>query len=157
PGPLAEGPRPGQPPRQGRPGEAASGGTCGVRETVVRRGGALEEGGNAREGGGQEMNDHHAGLSEAKARAREEVKRRLALPLAALVLLAFVANGPGNAARAALLRGVETKPDEEEKDRELIKALEEARLAQAETVAGSNRFAIERAVPRFREAFRAYG
>src|SRR5262249_4347865 len=31
------------------------------------------------------------------------------------------------------------------------------RLAQAETVVGENRFAVERAVTKFRDAFRAYG
>src|SRR5262249_3797487 len=43
-----------------------------------------------------------------------------------------------------------------EEDRRLIAALDEARLAQAESLAGENRFASERAVPNFREAFRAY-
>jgi hypothetical protein len=46
--------------------------------------------------------------------------------------------------------------DEEEKDRTLVAALDEARLAQAETLS-ENRFAPERAAPKFREAFRAYG
>jgi tetratricopeptide (TPR) repeat protein len=38
----------------------------------------------------------------------------------------------------------------------LVAALDEARLAQAETLS-ENRYALERAVPKFREAFRAYG
>ena len=46
--------------------------------------------------------------------------------------------------------------DQEEKDRTLMAALDEARLKQAETPS-TNRFAPERALPVFREALRAYG
>jgi tetratricopeptide (TPR) repeat protein len=85
----------------------------------------------------------------------EEVKRRLTLALAATLLLALVANGPALAMLAVQVR--EAKPDlkEAEKDRLLLAALQEARLAQAETT--QNRFAMERAVPLLRKAFQAYG
>src|SRR5262249_22696064 len=46
--------------------------------------------------------------------------------------------------------------NQEEKDRKLITALDEARLAQAETLS-ENRFAFERAVPKFRKALGDYG
>jgi serine/threonine-protein kinase len=80
------------------------------------------------------------------AQAREQAQRALAL----------VENGPAEAALAAQVRQLQADLDEEEKDRQLLAALDEARLAQAETLS-ENRFALERAVPRFREAFRAYG
>jgi tetratricopeptide (TPR) repeat protein len=54
------------------------------------------------------------------------------------------------------VRQLQAELDEEEKDRRLLAALDEARLAQAETLS-VNRFASERAVPKFREAVRAYG
>jgi tetratricopeptide (TPR) repeat protein len=81
------------------------------------------------------------------AQAREQAQRALAL----------VENGPADAALKARVRQLIAELDEEEKDRTLIAALDEARLAQAEMVAGENRFASERAVPLFRAAFRAYG
>src|SRR5262249_49075838 len=46
---------------------------------------------------------------------------------------------------------------EEEKDRQFIAALDDARLAGAETLTRPSRFATERIVLLFREAFRAYG
>src|SRR5262249_45111437 len=46
---------------------------------------------------------------------------------------------------------------EEERDRRLVADLEAASLAQAELVAGPHRFAFERAIPKYRQAFRAYG
>jgi serine/threonine-protein kinase len=81
------------------------------------------------------------------AQAREQAQRALAL----------IENGPANAALAARVRQLQTELDDEEKDRKLIAALDEARLKEAELAAGENRFARERAVPAFREAFRAYG
>jgi serine/threonine-protein kinase len=80
------------------------------------------------------------------AQAREQAQRALAL----------VENGPADALLAAQVLQVQADLDQEEKDRTLIAALDEARLKQAETVS-TNRFASERAVPVFREAFRAYG
>src|SRR5262249_23462457 len=70
--------------------------------------------------------------------------------------LAVVESGPADAALVAQVKQLQADLDEEEKDRALVAALEEARLAQAETLS-ENRFAFERAVPRFREALRAYG
>jgi serine/threonine-protein kinase len=81
------------------------------------------------------------------AQAREKVARARAL----------VENGPADDTLKKQVRQLQGELDEEEKDRKLIAALDEARLAQAETVAGENRFASERAVPRFRKAFREYG
>ena len=81
------------------------------------------------------------------SQAREQAQRALAL----------VENGPADAALKREVTRLQTELDEQEKDRQLVNALEEARLAQAETVAGENRFAVERSVPKFREAFRAYG
>jgi tetratricopeptide (TPR) repeat protein len=81
------------------------------------------------------------------AQAREQAQRALAL----------VENGPADAALQARVRQLMAELDEEEKDSRLIAALDEARLAQAEIVAGESRFAVERAVPLFQEAFRAYG
>jgi tetratricopeptide (TPR) repeat protein len=81
------------------------------------------------------------------AQAREQAQRALAL----------VASGPAHPALAAQVSQLQAELDDEEKDRQLLAALEAAHLAQAETVAGANRFAEERALPLFREAFRAYG
>src|SRR5262249_40510157 len=80
------------------------------------------------------------------AQACEQVSRALAL----------IDNGPADAALAAQVKRLQAELDEEDKDRQLIAALDEARLKQAETLS-DNRFASERAVPLFREAFRAYG
>jgi serine/threonine-protein kinase len=81
------------------------------------------------------------------AQAREQVARARAL----------VDNGPADLALMAQVRELQDDLDEEEKDRKLVAALDAARLAQAETVADVSRFAEERAVPKFREAFAAYG
>jgi serine/threonine-protein kinase len=79
--------------------------------------------------------------------AREQAQRALAL----------VENGPAEATLEAQVKQVQAELDQEEKDRQLIAALEAARLAQAAIAVGENRFAFERAVPLFREAFAAYG
>ena len=72
--------------------------------------------------------------------------------------LALVENGTRPIlALMATVNRLRSDLDEEEKDRRLVTALDEARLAQAEIAADKNRFAIERAVPQFRDAFRAYG
>jgi serine/threonine protein kinase len=81
------------------------------------------------------------------AQAREQTQRALAL----------AENGPADEALKEQVRNLQAELDEEEKDRQLLAALDEAFLAQAETVAGQNRFALERAVPKFRGALRAYG
>ncbi len=79
--------------------------------------------------------------------AREQAQRALAL----------VENGPADQTLVDQVKQLQAELDEEEKDRHLIAALEAARLAQAETVVGESRFARERAIPLFREAFAAYG
>jgi serine/threonine-protein kinase len=81
------------------------------------------------------------------AQAREQAQRALAL----------VENGPADALLATQVRRMQSDLDQEEKDRTLMAALDEARLRQAESIAGTNRFDMERAVPVFREALRAYG
>jgi serine/threonine-protein kinase len=81
------------------------------------------------------------------AQAREQVQRAVAL----------VKNGPADDTLKTQVTRRQTELDEEEKDRRLIAALDEAHLAGAEILASKNRFAQERAVPKFREAFRAYG
>jgi serine/threonine-protein kinase len=80
------------------------------------------------------------------AQAREQAQRALAL----------VENGPADESLKAQVQRLNAELDEEKKDRALVTALDEARLAQTETLS-ENRFAIERVVPKFREAFRAYG
>ncbi|MFO0845960.1 MAG: serine/threonine-protein kinase [Gemmataceae bacterium] len=81
------------------------------------------------------------------AQAREQAQRALAL----------VASGPADEGLKALVRQLQTELDEEEKDLALLAALDAAQLAQAETVLGEKPFAAERALPKLREAFRAYG
>jgi serine/threonine-protein kinase len=81
------------------------------------------------------------------AQAREQAQRALAL----------VENSPADDTLKTQVRQLQTELDEEEKDRQLVTALDEARLEQAKTLAGENRFASERAVPKFRAAFAAYG
>jgi serine/threonine-protein kinase len=80
------------------------------------------------------------------AQAREQAQRALAL----------VENGAADAALRDQVHHLKAELDQEENDRVLVAALDEARLAQAETLS-QNRFAPERAVPKFREAFAAYG
>jgi serine/threonine-protein kinase len=87
------------------------------------------------------------GGRELLAQAREQMQRALAL----------AEYGPVDAGLIAKVRRLQAELDEEEKDRKLVVVLEEARLVQAETLTGENRFALERAVPMFREAFRAFG
>ena len=81
------------------------------------------------------------------AQAREQAQRALAL----------VENGPADDRLKTQVRQLQTELDEDEKDRKLIAALDQARLAQAETSDDKSRFARERAVPKFQEAFRAHG
>jgi serine/threonine-protein kinase len=79
--------------------------------------------------------------------AREQLQRASAL----------VESGLADDSLKAHVRQLQAELDDEEKDRKLVVSLEEARLAQAETLASENRFADERAVPKFRETFAAYG
>jgi serine/threonine-protein kinase len=88
-----------------------------------------------------------AGQAMLLARAREQAQRAQAL----------VENGPADAALKAQVALLQAELDQEEKDRQLIAALDEARLAQAEAKPGQYRFASERAVPRFQKALGAYG
>jgi Tfp pilus assembly protein PilF len=87
------------------------------------------------------------GRAALLAQAREQAQRASAL----------VENGPADALLVAQVRQLQADLDEEEQDRKLVTALDEARLAQAASAASESRFAMERAVPVFREAFRAYG
>ncbi|MCE9605134.1 MAG: tetratricopeptide repeat protein [Planctomycetia bacterium] len=81
------------------------------------------------------------------AQAREQAQRALAL----------VENGLDDTAMKGQVRQLQSELDEEVKDRNLLAALEEARLSQTEIVPEENRFASERAIPMFRTAFAAYG
>jgi serine/threonine protein kinase/Flp pilus assembly protein TadD len=81
------------------------------------------------------------------ARARAQAQRALAL----------VEAGPTDEALAAQVRQLQEDLDDEQKDRQLLADLEAAHLVSAETLTGTNRFASERAIPQFRDAFRAYG
>ncbi len=88
------------------------------------------------------------------AQAREQVQRALALS----------ASGPvddGLTSQLAQLKSeldeLKSEFDDKEKDRSLVADLDAAKLEQAEIVGGELRFARERAVPKFREAFRVYG
>jgi serine/threonine-protein kinase len=81
------------------------------------------------------------------ARAREQVRRAEAL----------LESGPADAALAAQVRQLLKELEADEKDMQLLAALDAIRLAQAETNTAKNRFFFERSVPLYREAFRAYG
>jgi len=81
------------------------------------------------------------------ARAREQAQRALTV----------VESGPADEALAAQVRQVQGELDEELKDRRLVADLDAARLAGVQSLAAQNRFAFERAIPRYRDAFRAYG
>jgi serine/threonine-protein kinase len=81
------------------------------------------------------------------ARAREQVQRALAL----------VQSGPADEAVKEQVRWLKEELDEQERDHTLVVALDAARLEQAQPVSGQHRYAQERAVPKFREAFAAYG
>src|SRR5262249_33946286 len=80
------------------------------------------------------------------ARAREQAQRAQAL----------AESGPADVELLGRVRGLLADLDEEQRDGALVTALDRAFLAQTETLS-ANRFASERALPRFREAFAAYG
>ena len=79
------------------------------------------------------------------AQAREQAQRALAL----------VGSGPADSTLASQVQQLQSELDEEEKDRTLVAALDAARLAQAELSDHRLKFAGERAIPRFGEAFRS--
>jgi serine/threonine-protein kinase len=81
------------------------------------------------------------------AQAREQAQRAEAL----------VQHESTDADLVTRLNGLRAELDADEKDRQLLAALESARLAQAGMNARERRFARERAVPLFREALRTYG
>jgi serine/threonine-protein kinase len=95
----------------------------------------------------EQANGATTGGAALLARAREQSQRALAL----------AENGPADRVLKEQARQLQADLDEGEKDRQLLVALDEARLAQAETVASKNDFAKDRAVPLFREALWAYG
>ena len=87
-----------------------------------------------------------SGAAALFAQAREQAQRATAL----------VERGPADDALKAQATRLQAELDDEEKDHRLVAALEAARLAQAETSL-ELQFVLGRAVPLFREAFRAYG
>jgi superkiller protein 3 len=100
------------------------------------------------------MNEPHNPNQVEETRRRRQMMAPVATVLLALTLVEGV---PAEAALVAPVRRQQTERDEEERDRRLIASLDAIRLAQAEIVASENRFAVERAVPRLREVFQAYG
>ena len=81
------------------------------------------------------------------AQAREQMQRASAL----------VKSGPADAALTAQVTQLQTELDEEEKDRKLLSALDETRMAQLQWVEDMSRPLLELAVPLFRDALQAYG
>ncbi|HZU38869.1 MAG TPA: tetratricopeptide repeat protein, partial [Gemmataceae bacterium] len=80
--------------------------------------------------------------------AREQIQRAHAL----------VESGPADPALAAQVEVLRDELAAEDRDRQFLAALESARSAPAEISDSlQNRFAAEKALPLFREAFRAYG
>jgi serine/threonine-protein kinase len=70
---------------------------------------------------------------------------------------ALLEGGPEDAEIVAEVRRLLGQLNEEDKDRRLLAALDAARLAQTEAHGQRSRFGLERAVPLYREALRAYG
>jgi serine/threonine-protein kinase len=81
------------------------------------------------------------------AQAREHVQRAQAL----------AASGDCGPGLAQQVRQLAAAFEAEDKDRRLLDALEDARLATAETDVQHSRFRLERAIPLYREALRAWG
>jgi tetratricopeptide (TPR) repeat protein len=81
------------------------------------------------------------------ARAREQAQRASAL----------AKNGLADEHLNAKVQSLLAELDQEEKDQKLLADLDASSMAQAELVAGENRFAQEQAVPLFRKALEAYG
>jgi serine/threonine-protein kinase len=96
----------------------------------------------------------HDALTQARAfratdlsAAREQSQRALAL----------VRNGPADEALAAQVEQLRAELDAQEKDRQLVLALDQARLERAGAVVGELQFSKERLIAKFRAAFQAYG
>jgi serine/threonine protein kinase/tetratricopeptide (TPR) repeat protein len=81
------------------------------------------------------------------SKARAEAKR----------LEALAESGPVEAELAEEVRTLLRELADEEKDQQLLTALDAARLAKAEALVERRRFAEGRALPLYREALRAYG
>jgi serine/threonine-protein kinase len=79
--------------------------------------------------------------------AREQSQRALAL----------IRNGPADAALAAQVEQLRAELDAEEKDRQLVMALDLARLERAGAIVGEIQFSKERMMSKVRSAFQAYG
>jgi serine/threonine-protein kinase len=91
-----------------------------------------------------------AGTAESaslSAQAREQLQRARTL----------VQTGPADEALREQVERVGEELDAEKNDRKFVADLEAALLVQAERVPGERFYSPEQAVPRFREAFRAYG
>jgi superkiller protein 3 len=81
------------------------------------------------------------------AQAREKVARARAL----------AESGPADDVLRHRVQQLQAELDQEEMDRKLLLALDEACLAQAEMVPGKNGYVRVRAIPKFRKALRDYG
>jgi serine/threonine-protein kinase len=79
--------------------------------------------------------------------AREQAQRALAL----------VENGSADATLATQVRRLQAELDDEEKDRKLLDALDQARVAKANVDPTKRGFSFVAAVPLYREALREYG
>src|SRR5262249_25971407 len=101
------------------------------------------------------VTDLEAALDEAqRARAEGKWPRALAAAKRAEALLRDGVADPALAGRGRrLLPGLA----EEEADGRLVARLDEIRLLQAEVDARGERFALEEALPEYRQAFRDYG
>jgi serine/threonine-protein kinase len=81
------------------------------------------------------------------AQAREQVQRARAL----------VESGPADPTLAAQVHRLLGELEAEDRDRQLLAALDSVRLAQAETNTQENRYRLERGLPLYRDTLRAYG
>jgi eukaryotic-like serine/threonine-protein kinase len=108
--------------------------------------------------------DVTAAISQARV-LREQAKAAPAgsLPLFAQArgqlerAMALVESGPTDRALLTQVRELKTELDDEEQDYQLVRALEEARLAQARVRANLNLFDRAGAIPLFRQALADYG
>jgi serine/threonine-protein kinase len=90
---------------------------------------------------------HGQAARSLATQAREQAQRAQAL----------LDSGSAEATLVAKVQTVLGELEQEEKDHQLLAALDMARMAQVENAAGENRFALERALPLYREALRVYG
>jgi serine/threonine-protein kinase len=109
----------------------------------------------------RDVNDALQQVTALRAKARDATADSAALFAEAYGQVqgarTLIESGPADEALGDQVRRAEADLEEEDRDRRFIAAIEDARLAQAETIADENWFATERAVPLFREAFRACG